>query len=161
MSRAARVTSAWFAALLLVSLGAKIALTRVRQPDDSRLAAALAQAFAEQGFTVRVEHRQMGDVIHAARGACRMMARSGEEAGSRLPAFVASARGYGPLRFAYRGAVREAPARLRQTIEAYLQRQLAVIRIETVRPAHIAFAQTPECAGLAPDLGHFEVVLAP
>lgn len=121
-------------------------------PDEARLAATLVARLSAAGFTTRVEERGLGHVVHARRGACRLMARSGDQSGQTMPVLLLSARPYGKLRFGYRGAVSDTPARLRPTLEGYVQRQLAMIGIVYERPVQIAFAVSPDCSPPPPDM---------
>lgn len=116
------------------------------------MAAGIAARLNGAGFATRIEERGQGVVVHARRGACRLMARSGDQAGQTMPVLLMSARDYGPLRFAYLGSVTDAPARVRPTLETYVQRQLAMVGIGYERAAQIAFAASPECGGAVPDL---------
>lgn len=152
VSRSALVISLSFAGLLAASLGLKLALVGQPVTDEAGLIRELRGRFADAGFTTQTEKRPAGIVVHAVRGSCRMMARSGDDAGSMLKALEGSARPYGPLRFGYRGEVTERPHSTRIFFENHVQRQLARIGLRIARPAQIAHAATAGCSGELPDL---------
>jgi hypothetical protein len=146
------VTSLWFCLLTGLTLGFKALATRPQLPDEQRLATTIAAQLNAAGFTTRIEVRGLGHVVHARRGDCQLMARSGDQSGQTMPVLMLSAKPYGALRFGYRGSLSDQPARLRPTLEGYAQRQLAMIGIAYERPVQIAFALSPACNAPLPDL---------
>lgn len=135
-----------FAALLLVSLAAKAALTApAPEPDGRRLAVEAAAMLGGQGFVTAFEQRPLGTLVHGRRGDCRLLVGDYTPYGTFADIFAARARPVGPLRFVYRGAFYARAPKLVPLTEFYIYRELRRIGIPARRRPLIAVAASPGC----------------
>jgi hypothetical protein len=141
-----------FAALLLVSLGAKaMSSAPTPTPDPRRFAAAAAATLHDQGFATAFERRPLGILVYAHRGGCRLMAGDYTPYGTFAEVFAARARPFGPLRFVYRAVVYDRAPKLVPLTDFYLWRERRRLGLAAPRHPIVAVAATPACGPTAPD----------
>ena len=142
-SRGARLS---IGALLLLSLGGKAAFSRAAPaPRGEDTSVRASRLLADQGYATSVEKRPFGTIVHAARGACRLIAAEYPAHGTLTEPLAALAAPIGPLRFVWRGAIYEQAPKLAPLADFYLQREL---RRAGFSPAHapiLAYATSRRC----------------
>lgn|GEM_PF-5692075 len=135
-----------FAALLLVSLAAKVALSApTPSPDPARFGGMAAAMLARQGFVTAPELRPLGMLVHARRGGCRLMLGDYSPYGTFADVIAARARAVGPLRFVYRGAYYERAPKLLPLTDFYWWRELRRLGLAAPRHPVVAVAASPQC----------------
>lgn len=139
-----------FAALLLVSLGAKAALTMpAAEPDPRRFAGEAEAMLRARGFATRFERRTFGILVEGRRAGCRLAVGDYTPYGTFADRFDQLARPIGPLRYVYRGAVHARAPKLVPLLDFYLSRELRRVGFPARRHPIAAVAASPGC-GLAP-----------
>lgn len=141
-----------FAALLLVSLGAKAALTMpAAEPDPLRFADEADAMLRARGFATRFERRTFGVVVEGRRGGCRLAVGDYTPYGTFAERFDQLALPIGPLRFVYRGAVHAKAPKLVPLLDFYMSRELRRVGVRALRHPIAAVAASPAC-----DLASFD-----
>lgn len=138
--------SAAFAALLLVSLGAKAVLTApAAEPDSRRFAGEAAAMLRARGFATHFEKRTFGVLVEGRRGDCRLAVGDYTPYGTFADRFDQLARPIGPLRFVYRGASHAQAPKLVPLLDFYMSRELRRVGLATLRHPIAAVAASPGC----------------
>ena len=138
--------------LLALSLGGKLAASAAPPgPDPAAAAAAAASALAGAGFAARLVRmeRSPGIVVEAVLGRCRVVAGDHPPHGTFAAVYRDLARPVGPLRYAYRGRLRDREPKLAALADFYLWRELRRIGVSARRAPLLAVAASPAC-DLAP-----------
>lgn len=157
----ARVRSAAFALLLLLSLGLKLVVREHLKPtDDATLVGVLDARARAAGYATTIDRRPIGAVVTATKGDCVMQLRDGDGGAGFDRVFAEVARNVGRPLYLYRGALSATPPGLRKMLEAFGQHQLAAIGIATSRPAVIMVARRPACGAALPRLADLRVTMA-
>jgi hypothetical protein len=141
-----------FAALLLVSLGAKAALTAPAEyPDSRRFANEAAAMLRARGFATLSSRRTFGILVEGRRGSCRLRVADYTPYGTYADRFDELAGPVGPLRFVYRGAVQARAPKLVPLLDYYRFRELRRVGLPALRHPIAAVAASPGC-----DLASFD-----
>lgn len=150
MRRADRVLAG--AALVAVALvAAKLLwLPRNVYPDRERLAAAIEARLATAGLTSSRPWEAAPFRIRAAGGACTMIVQQLDVEAAEKSIFVERARGLGPVRYLYRGAMRADFPRAGTVLRDQLQRQAARVGLMVTVDPIIGVAASPACPDPAP-----------
>lgn len=134
------------AALLLLTLGAKVAFSREPPLPDTILSGATAQAMLRaNGFATSSRRHALGTIVYAQRDGCRLMIAEQDPRGTYAEFLAVLGRPFGPLHYVWRGAVMEAVPR-GATVEYYLQRELRRLGGAPERHPVFAVAASPDCA---------------
>jgi hypothetical protein len=142
--------SAVFAALLLVSLGAKAALTApAAEPDPRRFAGEAAAMIRARGFAPRFDRHTFGILVEGRRGGCRLVIGDYTPYGTFADRFDQLAGPIGPLRFVYRGAFHTQAPKVVPLLDFYRVRELRRVGLPALRHPIAAVAASPGC-DLAP-----------
>lgn len=138
------------AAALALTLGGKAAFSRPAPGADAQLFAARAtEQLRANGFATRSERRPFGTIIHAAAGACRVLLADFPPHGTMAEPLSLLARPIGPLRYVWRGEMRDSAPKLVPLTLFLVQRELRRIGLSPSRHPLIAVAASPRC-DLAP-----------
>lgn len=143
-------------ALTAAALAIKAAALGRPEPIDDRAVylRTLGHRLAAHGFAVT----RNDDYVVARRGACRLKARNLPPGGNEALAYAQLGAGFGPSRYAWRGAWRAAPPKIAPLLLFFTQRELARIGVVMERPAISAVAAGPGCAGLPASLFGLSIV---
>jgi hypothetical protein len=135
-----------FAALLLVSLGAKAALTApAAEPDSRRFAGEAVAMLRARGFATRFEWHTLGVMVEGRRGGCRLLVGDYTPYGTFAVRFDQLARSVGALRFVYRGAFHAQAPKLMPLLDFYRVRELRRVGLPARRHPIAAVAASPGC----------------
>ena len=135
-----------FAALLLASLAAKLALSAPTPvPDPARFGREAEAMLARQHFATAPELRPLGMLVHARRGDCRLMLGDYSPYGTFADVIAARAGAVGPLRFVYRGAFFDRAPKLVPLTDFYLWREQRRLGLAAPRHPIVAVAASPRC----------------
>lgn len=135
-----------FAALLVLTVGAKMAAYRPQDEGDRVLVAESVSALLSQrGFAIRTEPRSSGIVVTATNGECRMKVREYPPEGTYAATIAEQARPIGPLKFAYRGELISAPPKVRPLLATYVRRVEQRLGFSPWRAPILAIAAAPAC----------------
>jgi hypothetical protein len=135
-----------FAALLLASLAAKVALSApTPDPDPASFGREAAAMLARQGFATAPELRPLGMLVHARRRDCRLMLGDYSPYGTFADVIAARAGAVGPLRYVYRGAFYESAPKLLPLTDFYWWREQRRLGLAAPRHPVVAVAASPQC----------------
>jgi hypothetical protein len=138
--------SAALGALLVTSLGIKAAVNVApREPDPVVFARAATAMLRDGGYGVSLEPRSFGFIVHAARGACRLILVDYTPYGTFADPIAAAARPVGRLLFAYRGRFQDRAPKFLPLADYYGVRELRRIGIDAPRRPIVAVAAGSEC----------------
>ena len=139
-----------FAALLLVSLAAKAAVTAPSaDPDPRRFAGEAAAMLRARGFATLFDRHTFAILVEGRRGSCRLLVGDYNPYGTFADRFDQLARPVGPLRFAYRGALHAQAPKVVPLLDFYMSRELRRVGFHARRHPIVAVAASPGC-DLAP-----------
>jgi hypothetical protein len=135
-----------FAALLLLSLGGKAALSRAAADGGQADFAGRAVAtLADQGYATTREDRPFATIIHTRRGACRMIVAEYRAHGTMAEPLAALTAPIGPLRFVWRGKTMDTAPKAAPLFHFYLRRELRRIGFSADHLPIVAVAASPAC----------------
>ena len=137
-----------FAALLLVSLGGKLAAASgTPNLDPHTAAASAARMLTNAGFDARIVEisRSPRVFVEATRGECRLIAGEYPPHSTFREVYLDLAAPIGPLRFAHRGRLLDREPKVLGLLDFYRWRELRRVGIAARRHAIIAVAAGPEC----------------
>jgi hypothetical protein len=135
-----------FGALLLVSLGAKAAVTAPSaEPDPRRFAGEAAAMIRARGFAILFEKRTFGILAEGRRGNCRLVVGDYTPYGTFADRFDQLARPIGSLRFVYRGDFHAQAPKLVPLLDFYMFRELRRVGLPALRHPIAAVAASPGC----------------
>jgi hypothetical protein len=153
--------NAGFAAVLVLSLTGKL-LANVAPPGpDTRLFdGAAVTMLRDAGFTVSVEKRGFGTLLHGRSGACALILTEYEPHGTFAQRYGELAAPVGPLRFAWHGRVYDKAPKAEALVGFYLWRELRRLALSAARRPLTAWAATPDCDTSHVDWGRVGSVAA-
>ena len=135
------------ATLGVAAFGLKLALIQPVVPNSEPvLTRQITQMLRRSGFATAV-HREPEEVdVVGRRGACRVWIADLDPDGAQLAFYRLQSRAYGPLRFAYRGALGAEPPGLGAFLAVKLPRAASRIGIAIPRQPVLAVAAGPACS---------------
>lgn len=136
-------------ALLLLSLGGKIATTRESpSPDPVTVVAAVERLLTDAGFEAKQVHmtRSPGLIAIGQKDGCQILAGDYPPYDTFADVYARLAQPVAPLRYIYRGAIYSRPPKLRSLIGFYWWRELGRVGIRTAHAPVIAVAASKPCA---------------
>lgn len=135
-----------FAALLLLSLAAKAALSAPTPfPDPARFGREAAATLAGQGFATALELRPLGMLVHARRGGCRLLVADYSAYGTFAEVIAERAAAVGTLRFVYRNAFYDQAPKLVPLTDFYWWREQRRLGLAAPRHPVLAVAASAPC----------------
>ncbi|HEX4738280.1 MAG TPA: hypothetical protein VH331_12035 [Allosphingosinicella sp.] len=147
------VASAGFAALLLLSLGGKIAAqAHAAEPDDVLFVRTAVALMARARLTTSLAEGHLGTIVYGRRGRCVLMVRDTVEGATYAEGYRQAAAKIGPVTYLYRGNRYSSPPGFRPLADHYLWRGLGKLGVAVPRRPLVAMAATPGCDFHAVDL---------
>ena len=137
-----------FAALIALTLGAKVVASRAAPgPDPVAAATAAAAVLTRAGFEARLLRtpRSPGVLVAASLGECRLLAGDYPPHGTFAAVYRDLAAPLGPLRYAYRGKLGSRVPKLAALTQFYRWRELRRIGVSARRAPVIAIAAGGTC----------------
>ena len=140
------IASAGLAALLVLSLGGKVAAqARSAEPDSALFVRTAAASMAQAGFATRIVQGRLGTIVYGRRVGCALMIRDTIEGTTYAEGYRQAAAGIGPVAYLYRGIRYSSPPGFRPLAEHYVWRGLGKFGISVPRHPLVAMAATPGC----------------
>jgi hypothetical protein len=153
------LASAGFGALLLLSLGGKLAAqARSAQADDALFVRTAATSLTKAGLATSLVKGRLGLIVYGRRGGCTLMLRDTIEGATYSEGYRQAAAGIGPVAYLYRGVRYSSPPEFRPLADYYAWRGLGKIGVGVPRRPLIAIAATAGCDFRAVDLRPLEAL---
>jgi hypothetical protein len=134
------------AALLLLTLGTKIAFSREPPPADAALFGATVEGMLRQsGFETGRRGHALGIIVYGRAGGCGLMIAEQDPRGTFTELLAVFGRPFGPLRYVWRGEILDTVPRA-ATVEYYVQREFRRVGGAPERHPIFAVAASPDCA---------------
>jgi hypothetical protein len=136
------------AVLLVVTLGLKLVASAHSPAEDPAVAAgAVQRMLAQQGFASRVVEIDRSPKVYvaASRGECRIVAGDYPPHSTFRDVYAQLARDVGPVRFAYRGVLRDDEPKVFGLLDYFRWRELRRAGFAVVRRPIVAVAASPAC----------------
>ena len=144
--RFSRATSAAAAAIILLSLAAKILVNRPDFLPDLAFSGEAARTFlTANGFSVQVRPHKLGPALYGRKGGCYLMLAEAGVSGVNGALLASLARDVGPEQFIYRRRLFDQPPLVRPTLDLLLARQLHRMGFNPGRRPLWAIASNGQC----------------